>query len=142
MTYFKDYDTLGLELPVNVDILQKRYPKRVWKVSDFAKETKSISADIIVCSDVIEHLVNPDELLLYLAKQSFQYLILSTPSRELVYERDDPANFGPPRNKAHQREWSFEEFHSYISKFFDVIDHRITNYHQATQMLVCKKKSS
>ena len=140
MTYFKDYSTLGLELPKNVNVLKEKYPDKNWKVFDFSSQVQEISTDVIICSDVIEQIVNPDELLSYLDRQSFEYLILSTSARDLVYSKDDPAMFGPPKNLTHQREWNFEEFQSYLSKFFDVIDHRITNYHQATQMMICKKK--
>ena len=141
MTYFKDYRSLGLDLADNVNTLKEKYPDRNWEILDFYSKNKNFSTDVIICTDLIEQLVNPDELLSYLGRQSFEYLILSTPARELVYSKEHPALFGPPENLARKREWNFNEFQSYISKFFDVIDHRITNYHQATQMLVCKKKS-
>lgn len=139
MTYFDNYQTIGYELPDNVTALQKCYPDNDWRISNFSV-VDDIDTDIIICSDVIEHLVDPDELLLYLSRQSFRYLILSTPARELVYAEDDPARFGPPRNYSHQREWSFDEFSKYIARHFNVIDHRITNLHQATQMVICELK--
>ena len=139
MTYFGSYQTVGYELPENVDALRKRYPEKDWRVSTFSA-VDEVDADVVVCSDVIEHLVDPDDLLMYLSRQSFQYLILSTPVRELVYASDDPARYGPPRNYAHQREWNFDEFGRYVSRYFNVIDHRITNFDQATQMLLCKLK--
>ncbi|MDM7860140.1 methyltransferase domain-containing protein [Alteromonas sp. ASW11-36] len=137
--YLGDYDTLGLELPVNVETLRKKYPEHNWQVSEFTTEHQ-FSADVVVCSDVIEHLVDPDDLLRFLQHQEFKYLILSTPDRDLVYPPDSPFQLGPPRNKAHQREWGFAEFRRYIDSAFDVIDHRVTNYHQATQMLICQKR--
>jgi len=139
MTYLKNYQTVGYELDVNVQALKHKYPDRDWRVSDFSK-VNDIEADVIICSDVIEHLVDPDLLVEYLKNQSFKVLLLSTPVRELVYDEQDPARFGPPRNYAHQREWSFTEFRHYIEQSFDVIDHRITNHHQATQLITCIKR--
>ena len=139
VTYFKNFKTIGYELPVNVDFLQEKYPNHDWRVSNF-KEKNQIHVDIIICSDVIEHLVDPDELLEYLANQSFKYLIFSTPVRDLLYNSDSPNFNGPPGNLAHVREWKFDEFQRYISKHFDIIKHGITNYHQSTQMVICKLK--
>ncbi|MGB4065219.1 MAG: hypothetical protein WBK19_15445 [Azonexus sp.] len=138
MTYLKQYETLGYELEVNFNVLRDRYPDREWRVSDLSREN-DIDCDVLICSDVIEHLVDPDQLIDYFKNQSFKVLLISTPVRELVYAADDPARFGPPRNYAHQREWGFDEFRRYIEQSFDVLDHRITNHHQATQLIVCAK---
>lgn len=137
VTYLGEYKTLGLELPVNVEMLRKRYPERTWMVSDFSLRP-DIKTDVVVCSDVIEHLVDPDELLDYIKRISYKYLILSTPDRDLVYEPSEEGYYGPPRNMAHVREWNFKEFGEYISKHFNVIDQRVTNLGQATQMIICK----
>lgn len=67
ITYLGEYDTLGLELPVNIGMLRDRYPERKWAVSDF-HANENIVTDVIVCADVIEHLVDPDELLNYIKK--------------------------------------------------------------------------
>jgi len=139
MTYLSDYNTLGLEVPANVQVLQEKYPDRKWQISDF-KVHSSITTDVMICSDVIEHLVDPDELLEFIKGISYQYLILSTPDRNLIYRPWKKGYWGPPNNKAHQREWTFDEFRKYISAHFDVIDHRVTNLHQWTQMVICKPK--
>ncbi len=139
VTYLRDYDTIGYELPQNVEALTQKYPDRKWRTSDF-HASHEIDADVVICSDVIEHLVDPDELMRYLSRQQFRYLLLSTPAREFVYAKDDPALFGPPRNLAHQREWTFEEFRRYVDRYFDVIDHRVTNLQQATQLVTCTPK--
>ena len=139
MTYLSEYDTTGFELPENVSILNQKYPNHNWQSSNFVNK-KIFSTDVIICSDVIEHLVNPNDLLTFLQNQEFKYLILSTPERELVYKSNDPAIFGPPRNLAHQREWNYQEFNNYVSRYFEIIDQRVTNLEQATQMIICKKK--
>jgi len=139
VTYLGEYDTLGLELPENVELLHKKYPDRKWELSDFGVDPK-INTDLLVCSDVIEHIVDPDDLLDYIKRMEFQYLILSTPERNLLYKPWSRSNWGPPSNKAHIREWNFKELGDYISQHFNVIDHRVTNMHQATQMIICQKK--
>lgn len=137
--YLGDFDTIGSELGVNLEMLQTRYPDRKWVESSFEKSNR-IEADLIVCSDVIEHLVDPDDLLNWLAIQRPKYIILSTPDRDLVYKSGTNGRDGPPNNPAHVREWNYDEFFNYISKFFSVVEHKITNQKQATQMIVCKVK--
>jgi 2-polyprenyl-3-methyl-5-hydroxy-6-metoxy-1,4-benzoquinol methylase len=146
ITYLSEYQTTGYEVPVNVTALKKMYPSRKWEETNFKNTKLEIETDVIICADVIEHLVDPDELINYLKTQEFKFLILSTPARELVYsvifDKNDPGLRGPPRNPAHQREWTFNEFKEYISKNFNIIEHRIVNYHQATQMIICTKLES
>lgn len=138
VTYFKEYETLGLEIPANLELLQKKYPDNHWQLSDFSTKP-NITTDVVICSDVIEHLVNPDDLLNYIKGITFKYLILSTPDRSLLHKPWNRHYYGPPKNKAHIREWTFEEFANYISMHFDIIDHRVTNLGQRTQMTICKK---
>lgn len=134
--YLGDFEIIGYELPVNVEKLTEIYPEREWRVSDLTRE-EEIKADLIICSDVIEHLVDPDVLMTYLAKQNFKLLILSTPERDICRGVND---FGPPKNPAHQREWNFDEFSQYVSHFLQINEHVITNYKQGTQMVICHKK--
>ncbi|TNI51818.1 methyltransferase domain-containing protein [Aeromonas veronii] len=140
ITYLSDYHTIGYELDMNVSRLKSIYPTKDWRVSNFENNRSEIDVDVIICSDVVEHLVDPDLLMEYLSRQNFKYLLISTPDRNLVYGDEDPAFFGPPRNYAHQREWSYSEFNSYVSRFFKIIDHRIVNYYQATQLIICKNR--
>lgn len=139
ITYLGDYQTLGLELPVNVEMLLRKYPEREWQVSDFSVQP-DIIADVVVCSDVIEHLLDPDELISYIKGITYKYLVLSTPTRNLMFKRWQRGFYGPPKYEGHIREWTFHEFHQYISKHFEVIDHRVTNLFQCTQMMICKPK--
>lgn len=137
VTYLGEYETLGLELPENVELLRKKYPDRNWDLSDFSVDP-NIKSDLVICSDVIEHIVDPDDLLEYIKRMSFQYLVLSTPERGLLYRPWSRGNLGPPSNKAHIREWDFKELAEYIAQHFEIIDHRVTNLQQATQMIVCR----
>lgn len=136
MTYLGEFETIGFELTDNVKRLKKRYPERDWRISSF-ESSQDACVDVIICSDVIEHLENPDLLINYILQQDFQILVLSTPERDLVRSKDD---LGPPKNKAHVREWNYHEFFLYIQSKFEIIDHLVTNVTQGTQMIVCRKK--
>lgn len=138
VTYLGEYRTVGLELGVNLEFLKNEYPEREWLESNF-DINHQLSVDVLICSDVIEHIVNPNDLINYINNIEFKYLVLSTPERELVYEKNSPYLDGPPANEAHQREWNFKEFADYISKNFRVLDHRVTNLEQSTQTMICEK---
>lgn len=148
VTYLGEYDTLGIELPENVAWLKKTYPERKWEAVDFGGG-ENLSADVVICADVIEHLVDPDELLDFIKKIRWQYCIFSTPCRSLRFLswrdilrlRWVRKIWGPPGQRAHVREWSYEELNRYLSQHFIVTDHRVTNINQTTQMVVCKPKS-
>jgi len=139
IVYLGEYETVGLELPANVEILKKKYPERQWKICDFSSKP-DLSADVVICSDVIEHLVDPDELLAYIKGIRYKYLVLSTPDRGLIYRPWHKGYYGPPANKAHIREWNYKEFGEYIAQHFKVVDHRVTNLGQGTQMMICEPK--
>ena len=90
--------------------------------------------DLVIVADVIEHVDHPNELLAYIGKLQPSYIILSTPDRNLI--RNGTYN-GPPGNPAHIREWSFVEFHAYVSQLFYIKEHFISCAAQATQCVLC-----
>jgi 2-polyprenyl-3-methyl-5-hydroxy-6-metoxy-1,4-benzoquinol methylase len=151
VNYLAQFETTGTELPQNVDYLRRKYPDRKWIESDLEQESAAgLSSDVIICADVIEHIVDPDQLMQFLNRIKFKYLFLSTPDRGLVYKRFGSSRlrflrrgyWGPPSNPSHQREWRFDEFRTYVERNFDIMDHRISNREQATQMVICRKKDS
>lgn len=135
--YLGDFETIGYELSQNVSELKRRHPNREWRTSDL-QNAKELVANLIICSDVIEHLVDPDTLMNYLVQQDFQALILSTPERDICRGTGD---MGPPRNPAHQREWNLDEFQTYVSEYFQIEEHSVVNFKQGTQCVICKKRS-
>jgi len=137
LTYLKEYDTIGIEVAKTYEWLKAEYSQRKWLISDFHK-TVNISADVAICADVIEHVTDPDELIEFIKGISFKYLILSTPDRHLLHRPWRRGFWGPPKNPTHQREWSFDEFERYVSMNFTVVDHRVTNLRQGTQMIICR----
>ncbi len=129
LKYFDDRDTVGFEIFPTLDFLRRTYRDRRWELSDFETKPKIDTFDLLICSDVIEHLVNPDDLLNWIQQLNFKYLVISTPDRDLLTAiwPDDvygpQSQSGPPVNIAHVREWSFAEFGAYIGRYFDVINH-------------------
>ena len=140
--YFHDKKTIGLELEQNIETLRKKYPNNRWEPSDFKKPFTE-TVDIIICSDVIEHLVDPDELLEYIYNIDFKTCILSTPERDVIYGKDF---MGPPSlNLAHVREWNMEELFEYIQNNFNIIEHYVDkakeeHTQKQCQIIVFEKK--
>ena len=132
---FSDADIIGVDLEPTVQFLKKEYPEHSWHVSDFNAPPVD-SVDLIICSDIIEHLLDPDELLAYINKIDSQFIVFSTPCRDLLPVGKD----GPPFNPAHVREWNQAEFNDYIGKHFDIIYQSISNPFQATQLVICKRR--
>jgi hypothetical protein len=132
---FQQDPKAGVEL--NINWLIKQYPNETWfAFSDNA--WKQFPAQLIICADVIEHVPNPDAFIAdLLAHQHAQYFIFSTPDRNLD---TSPWKFGPPNNESHFREWTFEEFEQYMSGYFKILDHTISNHEQRTQMLIAERK--
>ncbi len=141
--YFKEDDTTGLELEQNLEFLREKYPEKKWQLSDFNQRGK-YNNDVIICSDIIEHLIDPDDLLEFIHSLDFNYLIISTPDRDIARGKKHQ---GPPGNRAHTMEWNKPEFYKYISKNFLVVEHylcssRQKNENQECQVIVCKKKEN
>ena len=135
--YFNDYQTTGIDISPTYEFLKKTYPKDNWlNFGDF--DMASLSGDIVICSDVIEHVLDPDVLLNNIKKiKNVKYIFISTPDRNLIYSE----RFGPPYNPSHIREWTFEELETYIGEHFDVIEHMITNRKQWTQLIIVKNNT-
>lgn len=135
LKYFKDFDTLGLDVVETFEALQRRYPSRRWGINDFAQP---VAAQVVISADVIEHLLNPDKLLEYIVSIRPTIVVLSTPDRNLM--RMGSHN-GPPCNPNHIREWGMAEFHAYVSHYFTIVEHFHSNSGQWTQCVMAKLKS-
>lgn len=133
--FFHEYNTVGTDISPTYEFLVNTYPNRTWiNAADTDKYPKA--TDLIICADVIEHLVNPDELLNLIGKIDFRFLFISTPERSMVRGWYD---YGPPDNTCHVREWNAKEFKRYVGQYFQIIGHHITNVEDATQLLICTK---
>jgi hypothetical protein len=132
---FQNIPKAGVEL--NTGWLNQQYPNETW--FEFSDPTwKKYPAQLIICADVIEHVPNPDAFIEDLLEhREAKYFVFSTPDRNLD---TSPWKFGPPNNESHYREWTFEEFEGYVSRYFRVIHHSISNYEQRTQLLIAERK--
>ena len=145
MNKFKKYKCIGTEIEPTLSWLKNKYPTDEWIESNFTKPPTD-KFDIVICADVIEHLLDPDMLLNYIDSLDFKLAIISSPERnstqmaQMGYLSD-----GPPQNETHMREWSFDEFKKYLSIKFEVCDHQLTRNPAENvsicQMIVVKKKN-
>jgi Methyltransferase domain len=131
-----DFETTGTDIPQTVTFLRSKYPERRWLALDEVGRLGKF--DLVICADVIEHVDDPDALLSLLESIAKRHILISTPDRNLCYRRGNFHHFGPSTNPTHLREWSFDEFVQFVAGRFNVLDHRISNRLQATQMLLCE----
>jgi len=137
LKHFGDRKTIGIDVAETCAVLRKRHPSREWAVADFHDETAP-KADLVIASDVIEHVPDPDALLQYILRIAPKYVIVSTPDRNLLrFGTHD----GPPLNPTHLREWSMAEFHAYLSMFLELDEHFISSAAQATQCVLARPRS-
>lgn len=92
--------------------------------------------DSIICSDVIEHIKDPDQLIQFIRFIQSETIIFSTPEREANAGQKD---YGPPENPSHFGEWNADEFRNYFSQWFHIEEQRIFNARSVTKVIVCKK---
>lgn len=130
---FNDCNTLGIDLPVTVEWLKQKYPDRSW--SDKFEPVSGY--DLIISSDVIEHLPDPDTLLDLIIQSKPKLIVLSTPDRNLRHLAEQN---GPPFNVTHVREWNMPEFKQYIESKLTILDHFISNKEQCTQVVLATLK--
>ena len=140
VNYLGEFDCTGFDVEQTVTFLRQKYPDHNWVSSNFS-DRGIPPADLIICSDVIEHVADPDELVEFINSIGAKYVLFSTPDRDLTYPLGSPYYKGPPANTTHLREWSSRELNRYLSRSFDIIDHHISNWVQSTQMVLCVPKA-
>ena len=135
--YLGKYKTMGIEVEKTCSWLKEQYPDRDWQRFD-KTDPSNLETDLLICSDVIEHIEKPDGLLDYIKVIDFKCMVISTPEREGIAGKKD---FGPPENPFHFREWDASEFKNYISQYFDIEEQRIFSTNTVTQVIICKKRT-
>jgi len=130
--FLGEFNTIGIETEPCYSHLKSKYPLRKWLLSgekekSFMMYDDLFETDVVICSDVIEHIIDPDVLLDYLISLNSKYYIISTPCRNILCNHPKFSNVykkswnGPPINTCHVREWTMEEFKKYISNKFNII---------------------
>jgi predicted TPR repeat methyltransferase len=118
-------DITGVDAEHSVKFCKQNHAFGKWHVDNIENSSLDINKkfDLIISSDVIEHLINPDKLLFYIKKYSHDntFIIISTPERDMLRGKN---SLGPPENKAHVREWNVSELQRYIeSRGFKILKH-------------------
>jgi len=114
------YEIVGLDYGENLRRCRERFTRGLWIEHDLDTdaplplEPASVGESVVVCADVIEHLVRPERLVrkLHRACDDGACVVLSTPERELHWGL---AHLGPPPNPRHVREWSISELAAFLA---------------------------
>jgi SAM-dependent methyltransferase len=122
-------DTVGVDQPTAVNAAQRMHGEAegIRFVADDleAPEQSELGTfDLVICADVIEHLLDPDVLLNYVRDRCHagSYVLLSTPERDLVR---GVANTRSPKAE-HVREWNRSEFAAYLrSRGYEILSHEL-----------------
>lgn len=113
--FHPELEVTGLDYGSNIEHCRTTYPFGTWIEHDLEEPGPlpigegGLRDSVILCADVIEHLVAPEQLVekLATALRVANAILLSTPERELW---SGIRHSGPPRNACHVREWSIREF--------------------------------
>jgi len=117
-----NFKIIGIDYGKNINECKKNYPFGTWinsnlESSDLTKSmNENLSKSMIICSDVIEHLINPSNLLsnIRILMNHSRICLITTPERDLTRGKND---FGPPINKHHIREWNFSELEQLLKSY-------------------------
>jgi Methyltransferase domain len=118
-----DLDIVGVDFGPNIDWCRANLPVGRWLDVDLESATtlplapEIIARSVMVCSDVLEHLIDPCpamRLICWLLDQGAACAVLSTPARD---KRAGAEHLGPPFNPSHVREWTQDEFRAFVASF-------------------------
>ncbi|MEA2150506.1 MAG: hypothetical protein QOD69_2336 [Solirubrobacteraceae bacterium] len=109
-----EFRLVGVDYGSNLERCRVEHPQHTWLRWDAETEpfpaipSAVVARSIVICADVIEHLVDPSGLLVALSglADHAAAILISTPDRLRVRGAGDP---GPPGNRAHVREWALDE---------------------------------
>ncbi len=113
---------IGVDIGENLKKCQSQYPFGTWIEHDLDTPAmlplpeEAVKHSLVICADVIEHLVHPGYLLWKLKTilEQAPICLISTPERVLTYRYN---HMGPPRNMRHVREWTMDEFKNLLHSF-------------------------
>jgi GT2 family glycosyltransferase/glycosyltransferase involved in cell wall biosynthesis/2-polyprenyl-3-methyl-5-hydroxy-6-metoxy-1,4-benzoquinol methylase len=110
-----EFDTVGFDFGSNLAFCRARYPEAKWFEADFENRAAlgfppdQAENSVLICSDVIEHMISPEALLgkAHELLEQAKVAVISTPERDLTWGAE---HAGPPPNPCHTREWNLGEF--------------------------------
>lgn len=107
---------VGIDQAAAIDYCKQVDPQGEYVVDDFSCPRLQLDfvPDLVICCDVIEHLLYPDILLDYIRRlcDSRTLLLISTPDRDRLRGK---GTLSCP-NRQHVREWAANEFDAYLKK--------------------------
>ena len=105
---FEGFDVYGVDQPAAIEACRRLKRTGTFAVVDLATDPEPPfgSMDLVICSDVIEHLADPTPLLRFVRAACGGVAVFSTPARD----RMGAESAEGPTNPAHVREWSRQEF--------------------------------
>jgi len=116
-----EFKIIGVDYGPNIEHCRRTYPFGTWLEADFEQVSllpipdRVLARSVVVCSDVIEHLVDPRNLLAELKAmlKAAPAVVLSTPDRVRTW---GAGHLGPSPNPSHVREWSLEELRRLLER--------------------------
>jgi SAM-dependent methyltransferase len=120
-------DVVGVDVAPAIDYCRRTHSGAAeFHVVDLERPALDLGRtfDLVVCSDVIEHLADPDPLLRFLLALVAPggLIVLSTPEREALRG----AAALTAANPEHVREWSRSELAAYLDdRGFEILEHRV-----------------
>lgn len=129
--YFSDFQIITVDFGENSSFVNQRFEHITFNFDNGLPniDTKILENSIVIASDVIEHLINPQNFIDSLNNWSkiVPYIVISTPDRNIARGLSD---YGPPANNAHVREWSLQEFRELL--FFNGFENFFIGYTENT----------
>lgn len=129
-------DTCGLDQPNAIELCRAQYQFGDWIAYDLDQcdTLPNRTFDLLIASDVIEHLEKPDNLLRamrHLANEN-SLVLLSTPERAIL--RGTSCRTSP--NTYHVREWTKSEFNDYLAgRDLEILNHYLLPAFRTTHNL-------
>lgn len=115
------FGIVGVDTGDNIDYCRATYDWGEWIDCDLERDLPMINGgvaerSVVICADVIEHLIDPSFLMATLEKlaERAPVILLSTPDRGRVYGYDQD---GPPGNPHHVREWMLPEMVEWLHTY-------------------------
>lgn len=116
-------EILLIDVPSVLDLAKQILPEAQFMPVDLENIDLDLSRtfDLILCADVLEHLLDPDNCVRFVKRHLSPYglAVFSTPERDYLRGRD--CNYSP--KPEHVREWNSDEFADYLaSRGFELLE--------------------
>ncbi|MEX2556619.1 MAG: class I SAM-dependent methyltransferase [Actinomycetota bacterium] len=112
------FEIIGIDTPSNIAVCRERYDFGTWVEIDLENDDSldvpDLTGAVLVCENLLERLVNPEELLALVSdalEKGAAAFVLATPDRAL----NKDGHLGPPANPAHAREWTGAELAHFMA---------------------------